>query len=255
MADALARTAARRGGMGARLTWYPITTSTNDRAMEEAVSGAAHGTLVVAECQSSGRGRLGRVWQSPPGAGVYCSVVVHLPAAVAPLLTLAAGVAVADGLRVSTGLEVQLKWPNDIWVDGRKLGGILSEAAAIEAERAVVVTGIGLNLTPSVWHPDLAGRATSIEDELGRGVDRGLVLAEVLVALEERTRQLAEGGAPAMLADWRTLAAPLMGRRVTWERGGEAVEGQATGIDDTGALVVGTAWGVERIVAGEVRWS
>ena len=241
--------------MGARLTWYPMTTSTNDRAMEDAASGAAHGTLVVAECQSAGRGRLGRVWQSPPGAGLYCSVVVHLPAAVAPLLTLAAGVAVADGLRVSTGLAVQLKWPNDIWVDGRKLGGILAEAAAMEAEHAVVVTGIGLNVSPSALPPDVAGRATSIEDELGRAVDRGLVLAEVLVTLEERTRQLATGGAAAMLADWRTHASSLMGRRVTWERGGEAVEGQATGIDDTGALVVVTTRGVERIVAGEVRWA
>ncbi len=241
--------------MGTPLTWYPITTSTNDRAMELAAVGAAHGTTVVAECQSAGRGRLGRVWQSPPGAGLYVSVVVHLPSAVAPLLTLAAGVAVADGLRESTGLGVQLKWPNDIWVDGRKLGGILAEAASVNAGRTVVVTGIGLNLAPAALPPDVAGRATSLADELGRPVDRGLVLAEVLVALETRIRQLEAGGAPGMLEDWRTYASPLLGRRVMWDRGGAAAEGQATGVDETGALVVVTAWGVERIVAGEVRWA
>lgn len=255
MAEALARSALRRRALGAHLAWWDATSSTNDRAMEAAASGAAHGSVCAAGYQTAGRGRLGRAWQSPAGVGLYFSVVLHLPGPVAPLVTLAAGVAVADGIRASTGLAVQLKWPNDIWVDGRKLGGILSEMVRMDAARAVVVTGIGVNLAPAALPPDLAGRATSIETELGRAVDRGLVLAEILVALEERTRQLAEGGSQAVLADWRAHASSLMGRRVAWERDGEVVEGRATDVDETGALVVRTASGVERIVAGEVSWT
>ncbi len=240
--------------MGAALTWYATTSSTNDRAMEAATSGAAHGTVVVADTQTSGRGRLGRVWQSPAGAGLYVSAIVMAPGGVVPLLPLAAGVALAEGVRAGAGLDVQLKWPNDIWVDGRKLGGILAEAVSVQAEPSTVVLGFGLNLDAAALPPEVAGLATSLEIELGRRADRGVLLAECLAALERSVNALRDGRAGEVLAAWRRLAAPLMGRRVEWDSLEGVREGRAAGIGDDGALLVDTPTEVVQLRAGEVRW-
>jgi BirA family biotin operon repressor/biotin-[acetyl-CoA-carboxylase] ligase len=240
--------------MGATVTWYGVTSSTNDRANEGAASGAPHGAVYVADAQSAGRGRLGRVWQSPAGAGLYCSVVLDVPARVVPFVTLTAGVAVADGVRESAGLTVQLKWPNDIWVDGRKLGGILAELTTAGAAGSRLVVGIGLNVAAAALPPEVAGLATSLEAELGRVVDRGVLLAELLVALEQRITALAAGRDPEILQTWRVLAAPLMGRPVEWDEDGAVRTGLASRSGDDGALVVETATGEVRLRAGEVRW-
>ncbi len=240
--------------MGATVTWYAATSSTNDRANEGAASGAAHGAVYVAEAQSAGRGRLGRVWQSPAGAGLYCSVILDVPARVVPFVTLTAGVAAADGIRESTGLTVQLKWPNDVWVDGRKLGGILAEVSTAGTAGSRIVVGIGLNVASAALPPEVAGLATSLEGELGRAVDRGALLAELLVALEQRVASLAAGREAEILRTWRNLAAPLMGRRVEWDAEGAVHEGRASGLADDGALIVDTASGEVRLRAGEVRW-
>jgi len=210
--------------------------------------------VVVAEAQSAGRGRLGHVWDSPEGAGLYVSVVVHLPGAAVPLLTIATGVAVADGIEQSTGLACQLKWPNDVWVDGRKLGGILAETVSCQGEGAVVVIGLGVNLVSAARFSNVADVATSIEGELGRPVDRGLVLAECLASLAERTEELATLGAAPVLVAWRRRAASLMGRRVEWDTSEGLRTGTALDVDAEGGLVVETASGRARIVAGEVRW-
>lgn len=252
--EALARTRLARGAMGATVTWYAVTSSTNDRANEGAAAGALHGAVYVADAQSAGRGRLGRVWQSPAGAGLYCSVILDVPTQAVPLVTLTAGVAAGDAIRESTGLTVQLKWPNDVWVDGRKLGGILAEVTATGAAESRLVVGIGLNVAAAALPPEVAGLATSLEDELGRSVDRGALLAELLVALQQRITGLTAGGHAEILGTWRTLAAPLMGRRVEWDADGAVREGRAAGLADDGALIVETAAGEVRLRAGEVRW-
>jgi BirA family biotin operon repressor/biotin-[acetyl-CoA-carboxylase] ligase len=252
--EALARTRSARGPMGATVTWYGTTSSTNDRANEAAASGAPHGAVYVADTQSAGRGRLGRVWQSPAGAGLYCSVILDVPARVVPLVTLTAGVAAADGIRESTGLTVQLKWPNDVWVDGRKLGGILAEVSTAGAAGSRIVVGIGVNVASAALPPEVAGLATSLEGELGRAVDRGALLAELLVALEQRVAGLTAGRQADILQTWRNLAAPLMGRRVEWDAEGAVREGRASGLAEDGALVVETAAGEVQLRAGEVRW-
>lgn len=253
-AEALARTRVARGAMGATVTWYAATSSTNDRASDGAAAGAAHGAVYVADAQSAGRGRMGRVWQSPAGAGLYCSVVLDVPARAVPLVTLTAGVAAADGIRESTGLTVQLKWPNDLWADGRKLGGILAEVAQTGTAGSRIVVGVGINVTAAALPPDVAGLATSLEGELGRAVDRGVLLAELLVGLERRVTSLAAGDAREILRTWRELAAPLMGRRVEWDMDGAVREGRAAGLADDGALLVETSAGEVRLRAGEVRW-
>lgn len=253
-AGALARTADARGAMGHRVVWYATTSSTNDRALDAAHAGAAPGTVFVADTQTGGRGRRGRTWQSPPGAGLYVSVIVAVPREVVTLLTLAAGVAMAEGIQASTGLAVQLKWPNDLWMDGRKVGGILAESVQVGVEPAIVVLGVGVNLAHGAWPPEVAALATSLQHEAGRAVDRGLVLAECLVALRRCVDVLSAGDVSTVLDRWRTLAATLLRRAVEWDEGAAVRTGTAVDVDDTGALLVETPEGRLCLNAGEVRW-
>ncbi len=245
---------------GRPLYYFAETGSTNDVAAALAASGAPEGTTVLASAQSSGRGRLGRDWFSPPGAGLYVSVVCR-DAAAAPFLTLAGGVAVADGIRTATGLPVQIKWPNDVVVvDGlgpsrrRKLAGILAEASSVGGGMQHVILGFGVNLRPAACPPDLADRLTSIEAELGRRPDAGAVLAESLAVFEALVADLAQGHVQPLLDRWRTLAPSARGATVEWTTPTGRSSGTTTGIADDGALLVRTRDGTERILSGEVFW-
>ena len=217
--------------------------------------GAAEGCVVVANAQSAGRGRHGRSWVSPPGAGLYVSAVLRPPDRALPLLTIAAGVAVAEGIQAATGLTVDVKWPNDVYAHGRKVAGILAEASSSNAGAIQhVVVGAGINVMPAAYPPEIVLRATSLETELGRPVDRGLVLTEYLCALAARYADLQHARGDAVAEAWRTRAASMLGRRVQWDTADGAAEGIALDIDATGALVVRTAAGPIRVTAGEVRW-
>lgn len=258
----IARVRARLGAVARRLHWLRSTGSTNDVAARLADLGAEEGTVVVAETQTAGRGRLGRVWFSPPGAGLYVSIVLRPPADVAvpadgnpaALLTLASGVALAEGVRAITGLPAEIKWPNDIMIGGRKLAGILAEAAAQSGSLQYVVLGFGMNLQPAAFPPDLADRATSLEAETGRGVDRALILVEMLASLATRYADLRAGRFDAILSAWRRLAPSLASSWVEWDSAGGVVRGRAEDIDERGALLVRVGGKVERLIAGEVRW-
>ena len=239
----------RLGIFANRILWYSEVGSTNDVAATFAEQGVDEGLVVLADRQTAGRGRLGRSWASPPGAGIYLSVILRPSAAAARLVTIAAGVAVTDGIAAATGLSAHVKWPNDVHVSGRKLAGILAEGTASH-----VVLGIGINVQPAAYPSDVAQRATSIEAELGRSVDRGLVLAECLVALASRYRELHEGRTAGIVEAWRMRAAPMLGRRVAWESAGKRHMGLAANIDDDGALIVKVGTETLRIRSGEVRW-
>ena len=174
-----------RGPIGYRIHYFSEIGSTNDEAARLAELGAPEGTIVIASAQTAGRGRFGRTWFSPPGAGIYVSVICRDARAV-PYLSLAAGVAVADAIRTSTGLPVEIKWPNDIVVRGgrgrrRKLAGILAEASTSPEGVQHVVVGVGINLRPAAYPPEIADLATSLESELGREVAPATVLATTLV--------------------------------------------------------------------------
>jgi BirA family biotin operon repressor/biotin-[acetyl-CoA-carboxylase] ligase len=262
IAAALDVTADRRGRFGAPAYFFSETTSTNDVAAALAERGAPEGATVIALAQSAGRGRLGRGWFSPPGAGLYVSIVFRDPRAV-PLLTLAGGVAAADGIHAATGLPVSLKWPNDVIVEGgvarrgassRKLAGVLAEASSGADGLQHVVLGVGINLRPAAYPPEIADRATSIESELGRIPDAGTVLAEMLCVLARYAEGVHAGTTAALLDRWRALAPSARGSAVRWHAAEGEVSGVTAGVDESGALLVRTGGRVERIISGELRW-
>jgi BirA family transcriptional regulator, biotin operon repressor / biotin---[acetyl-CoA-carboxylase] ligase len=206
--------------------------STNARARELAEQGAPHGALVTADAQTAGRGRQGRTWETPPGVAIAASLVLRT---FDPLLPLRAGLAVAD----VAGPQALVKWPNDVWVEGRKVAGILVEAHG--TDWAVLGIGVNVALDPATLPPDVA----EIAGTLGRDPSEvEATLAELLDRLDYR---LAEEQ-PATLAELRGRDA-LLGHRVRWQDG----EGEAEGIDDTGALLVRLPDGrTTRLSAGEV---
>jgi len=232
--------------------------STNDVALSRSAALApdgAEGLIVVADAQTAGRGRRGHTWFSPPGSGVYVSVVVAPSRASDPrratmIVTLAAGVAIAEGIEAGSGLPVTLKWPNDLQVGRRKVGGILAEGAVHGGGLNAVVLGYGINVRPAAYPPDLANRATSIEGELGRPADRRQLLIETLVTLGRRYDDLLAGRFDVILDAWRRRAPAASGARVI----SSGRTGITAGIDDDGALLVQTGDRIERVVGGEVEW-
>jgi BirA family biotin operon repressor/biotin-[acetyl-CoA-carboxylase] ligase len=230
--------------------FFPAVGSTNDVA-----AALPHRSVVVAGQQTAGRGRRGHRWFSPPGAGLYVSVVLapataRVDAARATtLLTLAAGVALVEGVEASTGLSADLKWPNDLLVSGRKLAGILAEGHA-----DTVVLGYGINVLATAFPPELRSRATSLESEIGRRIESDLVLDETLAALSRRYEDLLDGRFDAILDAWRCHAPAASGARVSWTTMDGAQSGVTGGIDDHGALLVQVGDRVERIVSGEINW-
>ena len=190
---------------------------------------------------------------SPAGAGLYVSTILRPAEHALPLVTIAAGVAVADGIHAATGLVPDLKWPNDVFVSGRKAAGVLAERTS-SAAGTYVVLGFGINVSPAAYPPEIAARATNLEGELGRAVDRGSLLAECLCSFAARYQDLQRGRIDAVVDAWRGRAASTLGRKVQWNAGGAALDGVAENIDDTGALVVRTRRGLTRVTAGEVRW-
>jgi BirA family biotin operon repressor/biotin-[acetyl-CoA-carboxylase] ligase len=262
--DALADRSDRLHGFASPVIWYDTVSSTNDLAERVAAAGAGHGTVVAADCQESGRGRMGRTWHSPPGTGLYISAVLRLAdmgvpdggtgVAAASRVTLTAGVACAEALRNATGLPAAIKWPNDIVVGPRKVCGILAETASSDGRLQYVILGYGINVLAASYPYEIAERATSIEAELGRSVDRAAVFAESLACLAERSRQLSAGGFGAMLDAWRLLSPSSRGARVEIATPAGWTEAVTAGVDHDGALLVRAGGIVRRVVAGEVRW-
>lgn len=247
------------------LLYFETVGSTNDEAARLAAAGAPEGTVVIAAEQTAGRGRRGRQWHSAPGAGIYLSLVLRprTGGSDTAVITLMAGAAAAEAVEAAEGLKVALKWPNDLVVERntgqgvverRKLAGILAEGAASATGLQHVVLGIGVNLRPTAYPPELADRVTSIERETGRPVDGPRLIAALLGALARGRSDLLEGRTSDVLERWRARGTASIGRLVSWRKGDRVLEGTTAGIDDSGALLVDSARGRERIVAGEVTW-
>jgi BirA family biotin operon repressor/biotin-[acetyl-CoA-carboxylase] ligase len=268
--DDLAQALASAGTLkpiATRVVFYSAIGSTNDVAAELAAEPHGEGAVVIANAQTAGRGRRGRTWFSPAGSGLYVSVVLAPGRARAPdrateLVTLMAGVALAEGVERATGLAPQIKWPNDLQVGGRKLAGILAEgvstarAAAPAATTGLmrVVLGFGINIATTACPPELRTRITSLETELGRPIDRATVCASLLTSLSRRYADLLAGRFDAILSDWRDRAPGSRGRRVRWDESDGPRSGTTVGIDNRGGLLVQVGDVVERIVAGDVTW-
>jgi BirA family transcriptional regulator, biotin operon repressor / biotin---[acetyl-CoA-carboxylase] ligase len=271
LGDALQSNADRIRPFGSRLVHLAEVGSTNDVAAVLASGDTPEGTLVIADAQTAGRGRMGHSWYSPPGAGLYVSIVLRPPRTwltrapgLVNLMTLTAGVAVAEGLRTASGIDAAIKWPNDIvvgrgrssaLVEWRKIAGILAEGAATGGELQHVVLGYGVNLLRVEYPPELAERATSIEQEIGRRVERTTVLVETLAVLSQGYAGLAEGRAEDVIARWRALSPSCEGAPVAWTGAAGRAVGVTAGIDSAGALLVRTGDGrTEAIRSGEVTW-
>ena len=245
----------RLTGSWRRIEWHAETDSTQRVARDLARDGAEEGTVVVAEAQTAGRGRLGRSWHSPSGANLYCSVILRPPLApeVVPQLALVIGLGVAGAIE-HLGLQPALKWPNDVWLGGRKMVGILTEMEA-ELERVrVVIAGIGVNVNMGAddFPPYLQDKATSLMLAAGRRIDRVGFTADMLARLEDAYRRFLDGGFAALHADWEARDA-LRGQYVTVTAGGSDMSGTADGVDRDGALrLVGAEGRVQRVMAGEV---
>jgi BirA family biotin operon repressor/biotin-[acetyl-CoA-carboxylase] ligase len=222
--------------IGSPRVHHRLTDSTNERAKELAEEGAPHGTLVTADEQEAGRGRQGRVWTAPRGSAVLMSLILRGLDERHALLPLAAAVAVCEALSV----EAAIKWPNDVWIDGRKAAGILVEG---RPQEGWAVLGIGLNVSTDSFPPDLADIATSLR-LAGHETTPAALLPDLVAALDRWLRAPPD----AVLAAWRSRDA-LKGERVRWAGG----EGIADGIDDAGALRVQTGDGLVTLDAGEVH--
>jgi BirA family transcriptional regulator, biotin operon repressor / biotin---[acetyl-CoA-carboxylase] ligase len=217
---------------------HRTTDSTNARARELAAAGAPHGTLVTADEQTAGRGRQGRTWLAAPGEALLMSVVIREPR---PTLPLAAAVAVAEALDELVAAGARIKWPNDVWIDGRKVAGILVEG---RPQEGWAVLGIGVNVGAREFPAELAGTATSLALN-GSAASVADVLVELAARLE---RRLADGSAD-VLAAWSERDV-LRGERVGWDGG----SGVAAGVDASGALVVELEDGSRTALdAGEVH--
>lgn len=242
------------GFVGRRWVFLHETASTNDFARDLAREGAAEGTLVVAEYQTAGRGRLARRWHAPPGTCLLLSLIFRPPLAPHQVqrLTMVCGLAVLDAVAASSGLQVGLKWPNDVLIGGRKLGGILTEVdlRGDRVEHAVVGIGLNVNLDPGQIPQDLPVPATSLSQELGRPVDRLALLRFLLQAVEDRYVALCRGESPH--GEWAQRLITL-GQPVVVQQGGEPLVGVAEGVGADGALLLRLPDGRQvRILAGDV---
>jgi BirA family biotin operon repressor/biotin-[acetyl-CoA-carboxylase] ligase len=242
--------------LGQAVIYYDEIESTNDAARRLAQQGAQEGTLVVAERQTQGKGRLGRLWVTPRGEALSFSFILRpqlLPQE-APRATLVSAVAVAQALRALTGLEVKIKWPNDLLIEGKKIVGILTEMNS-EIDRInylVVGIGINVNMDPDIFPPDFRDRATSLRAQLQQPVSRLAVLQRSLEELERCYESWKTGEFSELLREWRELSDTL-GKTVRVNDLERVIEGLAEDIEEDGSLRLRLSDGtIYRVIVGDV---
>jgi BirA family transcriptional regulator, biotin operon repressor / biotin---[acetyl-CoA-carboxylase] ligase len=244
-------------GLGVPLRYIEAVGSTNDEALAWAREGVDEGAIVVADHQSAGRGRRGRIWHAAPGTALLFSLVLrptlgpdHLG-----LLTTALGVAGAEASR-SFGLDARVKWPNDVTVAGKKLAGILVESrlSGHRVEAAIAGMGFNVSVAPRDLPPGVGDGATSIAAELGESPSRAKVLKEILAAFMDHYESLAsDAGRARLIGRARDLSA-ILGTTVSVSMGdGSVTTGEAIDLTATGALVIETADGRLTVSAGEIE--
>ncbi len=239
--------------IGRQISYQDSAGSTQAVAAQLAGKGEPHGTLVLAEEQGKGRGRLGRTFFSPRG-GLWFSLLLrpNFEPQKALVLPLLAGVAVGEAIQALGELPLMLKWPNDVLIDGKKVAGILGEMIAEVDALKYVILGIGINVNIPEFPPELDGIATSLSLRLGRRVSRSSLLCSVLERFEHHYDiLLARGGGPVLEA-WRALP-NILGCQVAADTPEGTWQGKAVDIDDQGALLLDTGNEVKRVMAGDVR--
>jgi len=222
-------------------------TSTQDTARAHAESGAGVGTVIVADTQSEGRGRQGRGWDSPPG-GLYMTALLEAGSH-ANLLPLVVGVAVAETMRDGFGVDAVLKWPNDVLIGGRKVGGVLVDADWSGDRRGIILLGVGVNLNNAI--PESLDEATSLSEETGEEIDVDAFLESLLERLDELLPTLEDDPREA-LARWEGLSETLGRRIIIKDSSGNILEGVAESIDYDGALILDCGGRSVRVLSGTV---
>jgi BirA family biotin operon repressor/biotin-[acetyl-CoA-carboxylase] ligase len=249
--------ALRTRRFGRRCVVMARVESTNDEAVRLAREGCAEGTVVLAEEQTAGRGRLGRKWMSPSGANLYFSLVLRPTwrASEMPPVSLVVALAVARSLCPPLQRPPTLKWPNDLLIAGKKLSGVLLEMSTEVDRVSSLVVGIGININQGHFPEPLDQTATSLRLQLGRAVDRQAILIAALESLERHIDRLYRGEQAALLREWE-MHADWIGREVAVGCGEGPVHGVALGVDEDGALLLRGADGAtQRLVAGDLYLS
>jgi BirA family transcriptional regulator, biotin operon repressor / biotin---[acetyl-CoA-carboxylase] ligase len=243
------------GDIGRQIVFYDTVGSTNTVALELA-DGTEEGSVVIADGQKKGRGRLGRSWVSPPGVNIYLSIILRprLEPEYVTLLTIMSAVACTHALRKTTGLAVSVKWPNDLMVSDRKLGGILTETKVIRKEIVLAVIGIGINVNmASSDFPDyIRLTATSVKNETSKSIVREPIVSAILNETDRWYKVLQIDQAQEIISEWRRLTSTL-GRQVLVTTGQDTCTGLAEAIDDRGMLLLRLPSGeTKRISSGDL---
>jgi len=244
-----------RKTIGRRIEYHEEVESTNTEALHLAQQGADEGTVVIAEAQSAGRGRLDRNWESPPAMNLYLSVVLRpdILAVSASLIPLMIGVAVADVISQYGLRQVRLKWPNDVLIDGKKICGILAEMRTRADRVAFIIAGIGVNLNMQKLHfpRELRETATSLRIETAMDIDRVDFAVRLFETLGNWYRVFLNGGEAAIREKWLQYA-DIVGKRIEVVYGKSIQRGAVTGLDESGALLLEGDTGVQQVLAGDV---
>lgn len=242
-----------------KIHFYKVVDSTNRKAYELAVKGGAHGELVWALSQTEGRGRLGKSWQSPIGTGLYLSILVRPKLNIENYskITMTAGLAVAKWIEKLCGVKTELKWPNDIYIKGKKCCGILSEGSFTGEESdyfAVIGIGINVNSTLEDFNEEVVGRATSLHLETGLEFDLESLIEPLRDAVLKKISHLEQNKFTEILQEWEKKDF-LKGRRLTWvTAGGEIIQGRSRGVDSSGQLLVKDDNGkIHEVISGDVN--
>ncbi len=234
---------------GNQFHYFSSIGSTMTEAARLVSENAGHGAVVIADQQTAGMGRLGRKWTSPSGLGIYCSILLKLPLPPAqlPVASLLLGLAVAEAIQTSTNLICDLRWPNDVLINDKKVCGILTQIID-----SYIVAGIGINVNQSGFEEGLRTPATSLLLEIGREQRREDILVAVLQSLDSFSYLLQTQGAPAIIRAFSAISSYVNGRRVTVEEGG--AQGVTAGLDESGFLLLRDSHGrLQRLSAGGVR--
>jgi BirA family biotin operon repressor/biotin-[acetyl-CoA-carboxylase] ligase len=240
---------------GKRVYHFFKTDSTNRVAMELGYAGEPEGAVILAEEQTAGRGRSGRSWHSERGAGLYVTLLLRprLSPVQAPLLTMLAGLSAHSAIQAQTGLSAELKWPNDILMDGKKVGGILTEMHAEPTQVRFVIVGIGINTNQEKFPGDIASVATSLRKESGRTHSRLELLVRLLNEFESDYNRFLREGARYVVDRFERVSSFASGKRVRVETGFETYFGTTAGLTSDGLLQVKREEGpVTMVVAGDV---
>ncbi|MEI7637482.1 MAG: biotin--[acetyl-CoA-carboxylase] ligase [Syntrophus sp. (in: bacteria)] len=242
--------------IGGFVRYFREIDSTNTMACHLARDGAPEGTVVVADAQGKGKGRMNRVWQSPPGRNLYVSVILRprIAPPTAPQLTLVAGVAVAELLAACGLKDVTIKWPNDVLISGKKVCGILTEMNSSASGVDFIILGIGLNININreEFEPALCDTATSLKIETGKAHDRIEIISGLLNLIETWYKVFLSTGFPGVRDAWLNYA-DILGRPIRVVFREDTQTGVVMGIDDDGTIVMKGADGTtQRVIAGDV---